>query len=70
VGVRRKYGMWNSQRVNGGVNKIWSVKNKRQSISSEPPDHVFRPSSQHKGDFLASENDRGQEKETNTGDRE
>jgi hypothetical protein len=28
-GVGRRYGMWNSQRVNGG-NKIWSVKSKKK----------------------------------------
>ena len=25
-GVGRRYGMWNSQRVDGGGDKIWSVK--------------------------------------------
>jgi hypothetical protein len=26
TGGRRRYGIWNSQRVGGGGNKIWSVK--------------------------------------------
>jgi hypothetical protein len=28
-GAGRRYGMWNSQRVDWDWNKIWSVKNKR-----------------------------------------